>query len=135
MTDPALFPDPDRFDAFRFYDLQQQKNVLKDGSVSVGASVNQFVNSNKNSLVFGYGRHACPGRFLAADELKMILVYFLQAYEIRLEEGESRRYRNLEFAAFVRPYCCNKIFGKTKTKSLIQSIPDPTKTIQMKKLQ
>ncbi len=101
MSDPALFPEPGRFDPLRFYKQRQQDSVLGKDHVSSGARMSQFVTSDKASLVFGFGRHACPGRFLAADELKMILIYILQHYDIRLEKGETQRYNNLEFAAFV----------------------------------
>ncbi|KFA79974.1 hypothetical protein S40288_10198 [Stachybotrys chartarum IBT 40288] len=114
MSDPAVFPNPDQFDPLRFYKLRQQTSVHENGRVTSGARANQFVTSDKASLVFGFGRHACPGRFLAAEEIKMILVYMLRQYDIRLEEGETQRYDNLEFGA--------------------SNLPDPTKTLRFKRI-
>ncbi|KAI0194619.1 cytochrome P450 [Astrocystis sublimbata] len=44
-------------------------------------------NANQN---FGLGKHACPGRFFAAQEIKIILAHLLLNYEIKLRDGEDR---------------------------------------------
>ena len=33
---------------------------------------------------FGHGRHACPGRFFAALEMKLLLVYVVMNYDVRV---------------------------------------------------
>ena len=33
-------------------------------------------------LGFGYGRHACPGRFFAAHEMKLLLAHLVQHYDV-----------------------------------------------------
>lgn len=38
----------------------------------------------------GHGRHACPGRFYAAAELKVVLAEILSTYDIKLCEGYSK---------------------------------------------
>ena len=49
----------------------------------------QFVSVTKENMAFGFGRHACPGRFFAANEIKLILARLLLGYDMRLpEEGE-----------------------------------------------
>lgn len=37
-----------------------------------------------------YGRHACPGRFFAANEMKILLVYALSMYDMRYPEGQAK---------------------------------------------
>lgn len=39
---------------------------------------------------FGAGKHACPGRFFAGNEIKMVLAYFLLNYDMKLKDGETR---------------------------------------------
>lgn len=39
------------------------------------------------NMGFGTGSHACPGRFMAALELKLIVSHLVLNYEIRLEQG------------------------------------------------
>ncbi|CAO3627488.1 unnamed protein product [Cunninghamella blakesleeana] len=54
----------------------------------------RFVDSGKNStkigddfLLFGMGRHACPGRWFAVQEIKTLISYIIRQYEvIPLEE-------------------------------------------------
>jgi cytochrome P450 len=82
-NDPENFPEPEKFDGYRFVKLRS----AKEGSTS---QYHQFVTANKTSLNFGYGKHACPGRFFAAAEIKMILAHFLINYDFELENGPAR---------------------------------------------
>jgi cytochrome P450 len=79
--DPENYPDPERFDGYRFVKLREMK-------AGVTSQYHQFVTSNKTSLNFGYGKHACPGRFFASAEIKMILAYLLISFDFKLEGGE-----------------------------------------------
>lgn len=64
-------------------------------------------------MAFGYGRHACPGRFFAANEIKLICAQILLNYDLKLPEGVSGRYANLHSGLTVSP--------------------DPTKTIKIRR--
>ncbi|KAI6037982.1 cytochrome P450, partial [Pisolithus marmoratus] len=79
--DSTVYEDPDTFDPLRFYKLRN------DGKESAR---HQIVAVNQNYLAFGYGKHACPGRFLAADELKTMLAYILMSYDVKFAEGNTR---------------------------------------------
>ncbi|KAH7015594.1 cytochrome P450 [Ilyonectria destructans] len=110
-SDPEVFPKADEMDPLRFYRLRQAAKA--SGSVE-GSALNQFVSVSQNSLTFGYGRHACPGRFFAANEIKMILANFLLRYEVKNVIGSTKRYPNMEFAHM--------------------SIPDPSKMVLFRDL-
>lgn len=97
-SDSGVFPNASEFDPLRFYKLRQ--SAKSKGSVE-GAALNQFVSVSQNSLTFGYGRHACPGRFFAANEIKMILANVLLRYDLKMTEGSTGRYPNVEFAHMV----------------------------------
>lgn len=90
--DPELWENPEKFDGLRCYKLRQES----------GDEKYQFASANKDALSFGkfgkalrdnyresnmetgHGRHACPGRFFASAELKVVLVQILQNYDIEL---------------------------------------------------
>ncbi|KAI1206785.1 cytochrome P450 [Annulohypoxylon truncatum] len=82
--DPKLYPKPETFDGLRFAKLRQTTN---DPATKGKA---QFVAANPQSMAFGYGRHACPGRFFAGDEIKAITMYLLNNYDIKFAEGQAR---------------------------------------------
>ncbi|EOD47369.1 putative cytochrome p450 protein [Neofusicoccum parvum UCRNP2] len=80
--DPQLYPSPATFDGFRFVDR---------GSA-------QFVTTNAANLSWGYGKHACSGRFFAAGEIKMIVAHFLRHYDFRLAGADAKgRPANIAF--------------------------------------
>ncbi|RYP42592.1 hypothetical protein DL767_000116 [Monosporascus sp. MG133] len=80
--DRDVIPNPDVFDGLRYYEQRRQ---------NPGESMkHQHATADKNHLHFGYGTWSCPGRFLASDELKIILATLLLRYEFRYAEGSSR---------------------------------------------
>ncbi|RSM18116.1 hypothetical protein CDV31_003038 [Fusarium ambrosium] len=80
LWDPNVYEAPDTWDGHRF--LRQRKVPGKESS-------SQLVSTSENHLGFGHGKHACPGRFFAANEIKIALAHLLLEYEWRLPEGET----------------------------------------------
>lgn len=87
--DPQNYPDSETFDGFRFYKLRQQGGAINHAR-------NQFVTTNEQNLGFGYGRHACPGRFFAANEIKMIIARLIMDYDFKNADGSTERYPNFD---------------------------------------
>jgi len=74
------YPDPLTFDPWRFVKLKEQDTTGKRFDI---------VTTGLDSLSFGYGRHACPGRYFAACELKLMFAHLVMNYDMKLEnEGE-----------------------------------------------
>ncbi len=63
----------------------------------------QFVSPSKENLAFGLGRHACPGRFFAANEIKLILSRLLLDFDIKMPDGITERYTNVSLANTLNP--------------------------------
>ncbi|CAD6444951.1 574f7162-9d91-4dd4-b04b-ccc169e0b55a [Sclerotinia trifoliorum] len=69
----------------------------------------QFVTTSKQSMNFGHGNHACPGRFFAGFEIKIVIVELLMNWDFRLvgdEEGKGgsgKRPKNFLYDVSVVP--------------------------------
>ncbi|TKA77302.1 hypothetical protein B0A55_04341 [Friedmanniomyces simplex] len=68
-----------QFDGFRSSRLAEE-----GGS---GKKQPQFVSTGADYLNFGHGRHACPGRFFASAEVKLILASLILRYDMALIPG------------------------------------------------
>lgn len=55
------------------------------------------------NLNFGYGRHACPGRFFATNEIKMVLARLILEYDIKMPDGQTERYPQIEMGRMTLP--------------------------------
>ncbi|KAI0898727.1 putative cytochrome P450 [Annulohypoxylon nitens] len=76
------FPDATTFDGFRFERLRRDNSEKYSGL--------QFTSSYAGSLHFGHGRQMCPGRFMGSLISKLLVIKFLQCYDMKLREKESR---------------------------------------------
>lgn len=53
----------------------------------------QFVTTTTEHFVFGHGVHACPGRFFAAMETKILLLHLVMKYDFKLQsEGRPKNF-------------------------------------------
>lgn len=74
---PSENKPPHEFDGFRFYRLRKMAGKEKK---------HLFVTVSPESLTWGYGNHACPGRFFADNELKVILIELLRKWDFRVAD-------------------------------------------------
>ncbi|KAG4437762.1 hypothetical protein IFR05_006747 [Cadophora sp. M221] len=81
-----------QFDGLRYYNLRK---------IPGNENKHQFVATSPDSLNFGHGNHACPGRFFASNEIKVVLIELLQNWEFRFKGdleakgGVERRPENM----------------------------------------
>lgn len=82
-TDEATYKNPNKYDPERFVGLRSAARADNSGSGSALKAANlAFSTTSPTIMHFGHGRHACPGRFFATQELKVILAYILMNYDI-----------------------------------------------------
>jgi cytochrome P450 len=84
-----MYPDPETFDPYRFMRMRQDP---------VKASLASFTKTRSTHLSFGLGRHACPGRFMVNDVIKLALSHILLKYDFKLVGKELPK---LEMHGFV----------------------------------
>jgi cytochrome P450 len=77
MWDESIYPSPDKFDPYRFLRLRETPGYETSA---------QFVSPSPEHMGFGFGKHSCPGRFFAANEIKIALCHILLKYDFRLTE-------------------------------------------------
>lgn len=69
----------------------------------------EFVISSLDSLNRGYGNHACPGRFFASNEIRLVLIELLRNWELHLKgdveskAGLEKRPKNVESKMQILP--------------------------------
>lgn len=78
-TDPTIFPEPHTFDGHRY---RRMRSEHKDAESSMIMGM-----STIDSLGFGLGNQACPGRFFAVNNMKLIMAKLLTQFELTLEES------------------------------------------------
>ncbi|KAJ3962193.1 Peptidyl-prolyl cis-trans isomerase H [Colletotrichum tropicale] len=83
--DADNYPEPDKFDGYRFLRLRE----------TVDANRFHYASVSDSALGFGAGIHACPGRFLSAIVMKFFLINFMTQYEFKYEHGGTERLPNL----------------------------------------
>ncbi|KAK7460846.1 hypothetical protein VKT23_008777 [Stygiomarasmius scandens] len=79
--DKRYYDDPNEFKPFRSFDMWSNA-AQEDVKYQLSTPSQDF-------LFFGGGKHACPGRFFAVNELKALVAYTLLTYDIKLE-GDSK---------------------------------------------
>lgn len=82
MWDSSIYPNAQAFDGSRFLKMRSQPG--KEYAA-------QLVSTSPDHLGFGYGKAACPGRFFAAQELKIALCHILTKYDIKRAHGSKPR--------------------------------------------
>ncbi|KAF8491192.1 cytochrome P450 [Russula emetica] len=80
--DEVSYPNPDEFDGFRFAKLREDEGDTM-------TSRYQTASTSSENVVFGLGRHTCPGRFFAVNEVKVLFAHIVATYDIKLEEGKA----------------------------------------------
>ncbi|RGP62351.1 putative cytochrome p450 monooxygenase lova [Fusarium sporotrichioides] len=72
------YPDASKFDGYRFLRMRQTPGQDKHA---------HLVSTSHDQMGFGHGIHACPGRFFAANEIKIALCHMLIKYDWKMPEG------------------------------------------------
>ncbi|KAF2106342.1 cytochrome P450, partial [Lophiotrema nucula] len=75
------YDNRDAFDGFR----HARARAAPDAS-----NKHQLVTTGPTATSFGHGPHACPGRYFAANEIKVLIAELLTRYDLKFAEGMER---------------------------------------------
>jgi len=102
--DARNYPNPEEFQPFRFSDMRDEGDSPRSQTISVGV----------DWVIFGGGRHSCPGRFFAVYELKTMLAHVLLNYDVKMP-NDGPRPKNLWFGhSFVANPTAHVLFKRRK---------------------
>ena len=63
----------------------------------------QLVATSSDHLAFGHGKHACPGRFFAANEVKIALIMMLLQYDIAPKDDQAESPITSDYGFMISP--------------------------------
>lgn len=106
--DPDIYEDPDTFNGFRFSDMREK------GTNEYDPLRHQMVSLDTSFLLFGYGRHACPGRFFAVNEVKAMMAHIILNYDIKLPGDSREAPKGVWFAGSRSPHTSAEILFKKR---------------------
>ncbi|KAF4852517.1 Cytochrome P450 monooxygenase eqxH [Colletotrichum siamense] len=76
MVDPEVYENPEVFDGYRYLRMREDPKL---------ESKAHLVSTSSIHLGFGHGKHACPGRFFASNEVKVLLCHLLYKYDWKID--------------------------------------------------
>jgi len=91
--DPDIYPDPNVFDAFRFSrPIEEAERKIAAGEALPESEMLRMkqmsvVSTSETFLPWGHKMHACPGRFFASHEMKMMLAHIVLKYDVEYMPG------------------------------------------------
>ncbi|KAJ7589645.1 cytochrome P450 [Mycena floridula] len=79
-TDESLYPNALQFQGFRYSDM---RNIQGEGLK------HHFVTTGPEFMLFGHGKHACPGRFFAANTMAIMFAQLLTTYDVKFADDRK----------------------------------------------
>ena len=80
LISPDNYEDPLRYNPYRFMKMRETPSE---------ESRAHLVSVSPQHFGFGHGLHACPGRFFAANEVKIAMAHILLKYDWKHAEGSA----------------------------------------------
>lgn len=80
QRDLDTYEGPMEFQPWRHLKLREE----------TGSRKSDFIATAPEFASFGHGKHACPGRYIAVDQLKLILAHVVLNYDIKCEQDGVR---------------------------------------------
>ncbi|KAK0638152.1 Cytochrome P450 monooxygenase ausG, partial [Lasiodiplodia hormozganensis] len=90
----SFWPNARSFDGHRFANLRKQPGE---------ESRHQLVSTSAEHLGFGLGSQACPGRFFAANTMKLMLAHFVTKYDWKFAEEKPQLRAPFGSSVYVNP--------------------------------
>ncbi|KAF8989851.1 cytochrome P450 [Cyathus striatus] len=107
-TDSEIYPNAGEFDGFRFSKMNE----------AIGSRKFEIVSAGRNDfLLFGSGKHGCPGRFFSAAEMKLLLSLIVINYDVKFE-NKGVRPKDMFFGPYRQPNSEAEVMLKKRESKL-----------------
>ncbi|KAI0182497.1 cytochrome P450 [Xylaria flabelliformis] len=90
QTDPDNFEHPLIFDGFRFNQNSHAESTDSSRDIARVEPKSNPTTVSETNLAFGYGKHACPGRFYAVRMAKLAFGKLITKYDMRWDNVKVR---------------------------------------------
>lgn len=94
MNNPDVWENPENYDPYRFMRMREDPDK---------AFTAQLENTNGDHIGFGWNPRACPGRFFASKEIKILLAHILIQYDVKPVPGDDDKYYRHAFSVRMHP--------------------------------
>ncbi|KAF7367761.1 hypothetical protein MSAN_00840100 [Mycena sanguinolenta] len=100
--DESKYENAAKFDGFRFARERAEHQANHEANDSQVVFKRQMISTAVDHLPFGTGKHACPGHFFAATELKAMMAHLVLNYDVK-PEVEGVRPADIVFSHRLSP--------------------------------
>ena len=107
LSDPQIYSQPENYDMYRF------KHMADNPATAYKA---HLTSATADHPGFGYGLHACPGRYFAANIVKIALCHLLLKYDWKLATDTRTTPSVLAWFVFVDP--TNKLVYRRRKEEI-----------------
>ncbi|KAL4928005.1 cytochrome P450 [Aspergillus undulatus] len=83
MWDETNYPKPHQFNPYRFVERRQIPGYEHKSA---------YVSTSADHLGFAHGKLACPGRFLAANMMKIAMLHLIFKYDLKIDDPEDAKW-------------------------------------------
>ncbi|KAJ2977704.1 hypothetical protein NUW58_g7729 [Xylaria curta] len=87
LNDPLVTSDPEKFDPMRSY--------IKRHSSPDEINKHLAGQTSPDNMSFGYGKLACPGRYYAVNQVKLLVTRLITQYDFKFPDNVKSRPQNL----------------------------------------
>lgn len=109
MWDAEVYTSPSVFDPYRFVKMRDESPANETTMLAVSPSAEH--------IGWGLGKHACPGRFLAIHELKVVLCHILLRYDFQHADTKPVQTIVMGTATLADPFAMFKVRRKDHSGS------------------
>ncbi|CZT14087.1 related to gibberellin cluster-GA14-synthase [Ramularia collo-cygni] len=94
MWSPEIYENPEKFDGYRFLERRKLPGLEMKS---------QLVSTSTDHMGFSHGKHACPGRFFAANEVKIAMIHLILKYDMKISDPSLAQWGSYGVALYTNP--------------------------------